>query len=95
MLLIPVPYCGERPEIEFTYGGEAHLIRPAPPAATWMRNGPNSSICAPIPRALCRALAPRTRLRPFFNALRDTTTDHFIVTLQVGTARPASQARHE
>ena len=32
MLLIPCPYCGERPEIEFAYGGEAHLARPARPA---------------------------------------------------------------
>jgi len=29
MLLIKCPYCGERPEIEFSYGGQAHLARPA------------------------------------------------------------------
>ena len=33
MLLIPCPYCGERPETEFAYGGEAHLVRPDPAAA--------------------------------------------------------------
>ena len=33
MLLIPCPYCGARPEIEFRYGGEAHIARPADPAA--------------------------------------------------------------
>src|SRR5258708_4524326 len=27
MLLIACPYCGERPEIEFSYGGQAHLAR--------------------------------------------------------------------
>ena len=26
------PYCGERPEIEFAYGGQAHIARPASPA---------------------------------------------------------------
>ncbi len=31
MLLIPCPYCGERPELEFTYGGQAHLARPPSP----------------------------------------------------------------
>ena len=31
MLLIPCPYCGERPEIEFAYGGEAHIARPRKP----------------------------------------------------------------
>ena len=34
MLLIACPYCGmERPEIEFAYGGEAHIARPADPSA--------------------------------------------------------------
>ena len=29
MLLIDCPYCGmARPEIEFAYGGEAHIARP-------------------------------------------------------------------
>ena len=33
MLLIPCPHCGERPEIEFRAGGEAHVARPADPMA--------------------------------------------------------------
>ncbi len=32
MLLIPCPYCGERSESEFHYGGEAHIARPRDPA---------------------------------------------------------------
>ena len=33
MLLIHCPYCDEaRPEIEFAYGGEAHIARPADPS---------------------------------------------------------------
>ena len=39
MLLIPCPWCGKRPENEFRYGGQAHIVRPADPAAvddaTW------------------------------------------------------------
>ena len=31
MLLIDCPHCGKRPEIEFHYGGEAHLTRPENP----------------------------------------------------------------
>ena len=34
MLLIPCPYCGPRCEIEFTYGGQAHIARPADPSTT-------------------------------------------------------------
>lgn len=33
MLLIPCPYCGDRPETEFSYGGEAHIERPRDPQA--------------------------------------------------------------
>ena len=28
MLLIDCPYCGKRPELEFAYGGQAHIARP-------------------------------------------------------------------
>ena len=32
MLLIPCPWCGPRNQIEFTYGGDATVRRPAPEA---------------------------------------------------------------
>jgi sarcosine oxidase subunit delta len=31
MLLIPCPWCGPRDESEFSYGGEAHIVRPPAP----------------------------------------------------------------
>ena len=34
MLLVPCPYCGPRPQIEFRCGGEAHIKRPDPATAT-------------------------------------------------------------
>jgi sarcosine oxidase subunit delta len=33
MLLIRCPWCGPRPESDFSYGGEAHIARPAQPDA--------------------------------------------------------------
>ena len=33
MLLIPCPWCGERDEIEFSYGGQAGVSYPPDPAA--------------------------------------------------------------
>src|SRR5207237_3645663 len=38
MLLIPCPWCGARNQVEFTYGGDATLRRPAPdaPEAAWV-----------------------------------------------------------
>ena len=34
MHLINCPYCGERAEIEFTYGGDASIVRPDPATAS-------------------------------------------------------------
>ena len=38
MLLIPCPWCGPRAQSEFTYGGDASLMRPAVDAseAAWV-----------------------------------------------------------
>lgn len=33
MMLIPCPWCGPRPETEFTFGEDATPVRPADPAA--------------------------------------------------------------
>ena len=63
MLLIRCPYCEmERPEVEFKYGGQAHLTRPIRKRRP-TRNGPNSSIFATTFGAAGRALAPRRRMR--------------------------------
>ena len=37
MLLIPCPWCGPRSQVEFTYGGDATVRRPATdaPQAAW------------------------------------------------------------
>ena len=39
MLLIPCPWCGPRSQVEFTYGGDATVRRPAvdAPDAEWFR----------------------------------------------------------
>ncbi|HET9388122.1 MAG TPA: sarcosine oxidase subunit delta [Steroidobacteraceae bacterium] len=85
MLLITCPYCGERPELEFAHGGEAHVQRPRNPAQVddqewanflYMRNNTKG------------VYAERWRhahgCGKFFNALRDTTTDRFLVTYRIG-----------
>ena len=53
MLLIDCPYCGvARPEIEFAYGGEAHIARPADPSAVTDKDW--ASIDEPWRRLLIR-----------------------------------------
>ena len=59
MLLIPCPYCGQRPEIEFRYGGEAHIARPADPGAIDDEAWAEFLYMRSNPKGLhCRALAP-------------------------------------
>jgi sarcosine oxidase subunit delta len=89
MLLIDCPFCGERPEIEFAYGGQAHLARPQDPAgasdeqwASFLYLRDNSK---GVHAERWRHIHGCGR---FFNALRDTASDLFIATYRVGAARP-------
>jgi sarcosine oxidase subunit delta len=89
MLIIRCPYCGDRPEIEFRHGGEAHIARPADPSvltdaewADYLYNRRN-------PRGLhierWRHVHGCGR---FFNAVRDTVSDFFLATYKVGDPKP-------
>lgn len=90
MLLIPCPHCAEAlPAAEFTYAGEAHIARPADPAAA-------------SDAAFAEFLFMRTNARGphaerwrhthgcgrFFNAVRDTVSDRFLATYKTGEPRP-------
>ena len=87
MLLIDCPYCGARPEIEFAYGGEAHLARPADPFA---QSDEDWSAYLYLRRNPKGRHAERWRhthgCGRFFNAVRDTVSDFFVVTYKIGEA---------
>ncbi len=93
MLLIDCPYCGKRPELEFTYGGQAHIARPAQPADLSDQQWADYLYLRSNPRG---PHAERWRhvhgCGRFFNAVRDTTTDQFSVTYRIGE-RPSSAFR--
>ena len=90
MLLIRCPYCAsDRPEIEFRNAGEAHIARPADPAASddaawtaflYLRDNPKG------------LLAERWRhvhgCGRYFNAVRDTVSDRILVTYRAGEPKP-------
>jgi sarcosine oxidase subunit delta len=89
MLLIPCPYCGPRPELEFAYGGEAGIARPADPAALtdeewgaflYLRSNPRGPH-----NERWRHVHGCGR---FFNARRDTVSDVFAASWKVGEAPP-------
>ena len=89
MLLIPCPHCGERPELEFGYGGQAHVARPADPAAVSDDDWAGHLYFRANPRGVH---AERWRhahgCGRFFNALRDTRTDAILATYKAGEQRP-------
>ena len=79
MLLIRCPWCGERDETEFRCGGEAHIARPAQPAALsddqwadylFMRSNPKG-----VHFERWRHVHGCGR---WFNAARDTVRDRFL-----------------
>ena len=90
MLLIRCPYCEmDRPELEFRYGGEAHVARPVDPpshddsqwsAFLYFRANPKG-----LHAERWRHVSGCGR---FFNCLRDTISDRIITTYKAGEPRP-------
>ena len=91
MLLIRCPYCEEeRPELEFRNAGEAHIARSANMSGEsdddfekffFIRSNPKGIIYE-----RWRHIHGCAR---FFNAVRDTVTDKFIMTYKAGEPKPA------
>jgi len=90
MLLIACPWCGPRPELEFRYGGEAHVARGADPAAVSDEAMADTLYLRTNPKGWH---AERWRhahgCGRFFNALRHTLTDRFGATYRPGEPRPS------
>lgn len=90
MLLIFCPYCEmERPEIEFRHGGQAHIARPADPAAQSDEVWGAFLYLRDNARGL---YAERWRHAAgcgrYFNAVRDTVSDQFLGVYKVGEPKP-------
>ena len=90
MLLIHCPCCDEpRPEVEFRYGGEAHIARAADPGTLtdaeladylYLRSNPKGWHI----ERWCHAHG----CGRYFNAVRHTVSDRILTTYASGSARP-------
>ena len=80
MLLICCPYCGTRPEIEFVYGGQAHIARPSGAAVTDQQWADFLYARTNVKGVHAERWRHVHGCGRFFNALRDTTTDHIVAT---------------
>lgn len=87
MLQINCPYCGVRDELEFRFGGESHISRPAPEAsdADWsdyLFNRDN-------PKGLhferwCHSYG----CGQWFNVARDTVSHEVVAVYRMGEPKP-------
>lgn len=89
MHLIHCPYCGPRAEVEFHYGGEAHIARPDDPGAlsdaAWadfmfMRGNPKGIVYERWMHA--------AGCRRWFNVARDTVTYRILAVYEAGDPPP-------
>jgi sarcosine oxidase subunit delta len=89
MLLIPCPFCGPRPELEFRYGGQAHVARPQDPSPLTDGEWAEFLYARDNERGIH---AERWRhihgCARFFNVVRDTATDRILTSYKSGEARP-------
>ena len=90
MLLIECPFCGERPEPEFVYGGQAHVVRPRVPGEVSAEEWAHYLYLRDNSRGVHAERWRHTHgCARFFNALRDTTSDQFLATYKVGETPPS------
>ena len=85
MLLIPCPHCGDRPEIEFRGGGEAHVARAADSSSVSDEAWAEFLFYRTNPKGLMAERWNHTHgCQRWFNALRDTVSDHILETYRMG-----------
>lgn len=89
MLKIECPWCGERDQSEFSYGGEAHIVRPLDPDALSDEEWGDYLFFRDNPKGLHREQWVHTAgCRRWFNAVRDTVTYQFHATYKPGEKTP-------
>ncbi len=91
MLQIHCPYCQEdRPEIEFSYAGEAHIVRPNPEQQASMSDEDWSRfmfIRDNVRGEHAERWWHNAGCNMFFNAVRHTVSDKFVMTYKMGQPR--------
>ena len=85
MLLIECPWCGPREESEFSYGGQAHIVRPPEPEAVSDSEWAEYLFMRTNPKGLHREQWTHTSgCRRWFNAVRDTVSYEITVVYKIG-----------
>ena len=86
MLLINCPYCGERDESEFSFGGEGGISRPTNPDELSDEQWADYLFIRKNPRGLHHELWNHAQgCRRWFNVERDTLTYKIAATRAIGS----------
>jgi heterotetrameric sarcosine oxidase delta subunit len=89
MLLIPCPWCGPRDEVEFRYGGEAHIVRPVEPDAIDNTAWTDYLYIRANPKGvLAERWSHAHGCRRWFNLLRDTVSHRILAAYRIGERPP-------
>lgn len=89
MQLIECPYCGPREEVEYHYGGQAHVAYPADTAALsdvewadflFFRDNPKGPFA--------ERWLHSSGCRRWFNAVRDTATHQMLAVYRLDQPKP-------
>jgi sarcosine oxidase subunit delta len=87
--LITCPYCGPRDEVEFNYGGQAHVAYPEDPAALSDEEWARYLFFRDNPRGLfAERWVHAAGCRRWFNAVRDTVSYRFSSIYRLDQTKP-------
>ncbi len=91
MMQIDCPFCGRRDETEFTYGGEAHIVRPALDVSDeeWVQYLYFRDNIKGVHAERWRHVRGCGQ---WFNALRNTATHQFLMSYRITEPRPSTPA---
>lgn len=93
MLLIDCPHCGPRDEVEFHYGGQAHVAYPEDPYALSDAQWAEFLFYRDNPRGpFAERWQHGVGCRKWFNAIRDTSSYEFLAVYPMGTQPPQEYA---
>ena len=89
MLRIPCPYCGERDENEFVFGGQAHIVRPEPTQQAGDREWADYLFFRDNPKGLhCERWQHHYGCRQWFNVVRHTVSHEIMQVYGLHELRP-------
>lgn len=89
MQLVKCPWCGPREEIEYSYGGQAHIAYPANPSILSEEDWARYLFFRDNPKGpFAERWVHSHGCRRWFNAIRDTATHEFLAVYAPGEPKP-------